>query len=54
MQKTINTQAGVPKEAIKDDYLEKQAATTSGIQPLLGSLRLNLTQPKCSDGGLHG
>jgi hypothetical protein len=32
----------------------RTASTAVSFHELLGALRLNLTQPECSDGGLNG
>lgn len=53
MNQTINSQT-VAKTHADEKARENPASTDISAQVLLGSLRLNLTQPECSDGGLNG
>ncbi len=54
MMTTTNSQPAAPHPAATKDLAENQSLTRVSINSLIGSLRLNLTQPECNDGGLRG
>lgn len=54
MTQAISGPTAVKPNADEHKARENRASAAVSVQALLGSLRLNLTQRECSDGGLNG